>query len=320
MISIRSHVISLVAVFLALAVGVVLGAGPLANVSDSVAGQGSARTASSDTDALAEAEAAAERGDQVALELGPAAYADGLVDRSVVVVLLPGAELGEVVPEQIEAAGGTLDGVVQVEPTLLSPGEKSLVDTLGSQVQTQVADGTVTSGASTYDRLGQLLAAAIATDGATSLPTEEPTEEPSGEPKVDQRPDRKPEKGRDRAELRRDEDRDSSTDPAEDAQTILDNLTTGKLVTVTEAQQRPAELVLVVGAEELDTESDPILADLVNGLAAGSTGTVVAGPGAEPDAPMARLDQAGTDATVVTGVDRPAGAVDTVMALVSAAR
>ena len=59
-------------------------------------------------------------------------------------------------------------------PALVSASEKSLVDTLGSQLMTQLDDGVIGADASTYDRIGQLIGVsvsgeAISTDEATSI-------------------------------------------------------------------------------------------------------------------------------------------------------
>ncbi len=49
------------------------------------------------------------------------------------------------------------------QPTLVDTGEKTLVDTLGSQLLTQLPDGVVSADADTYTRLGELLGVALTT-------------------------------------------------------------------------------------------------------------------------------------------------------------
>ena len=63
------------------------------------------------------------------------------------------------------AAGGKVSGTYAVRPALTDPAQKSLVDTLGSQLMTQLGDA-VDADAPTYPRLGELLALAVAGDGA----------------------------------------------------------------------------------------------------------------------------------------------------------
>lgn len=281
MISFRSHVISLIAVFLALAVGVVLGGGPLAEVSQSVGSRDDDRPTPADRAELAAAEGAADQGDEVALALGERAYADGLDGTTVAVVLLPGARLSDTVAEQIEVAGGQVGGVVQFEDSLLQPGEKNLVDTLGAQLQTQVGKDAVSDGATTYDRLGQLVAAAVATQVTGA----------------------------------------KAPDEVGDAYgTVTESLETAGLATVVEEPEAPSPVVLLVAPAEVDQAADPIVTGLAAGLTRGSAGTVLASPGIGGDDPGERLEQAGGDTTIVTGAGRPAGAVAAVLALSDAAR
>jgi Copper transport outer membrane protein, MctB len=159
LISFRQHVVTLVAVFLALAVGVVLGGGPLSEVGRDALTSASARTpdrSSDDKSAF---------GDAFATAAAPQLYDEQLAGRSVAVVSLPGADqrVVEGVVGQIEHAAGSIEGKYAVQPALVDAGEKSLVDTLGSQLMTQLDSDIVDADAPTYERMGQLFGAAIAT-------------------------------------------------------------------------------------------------------------------------------------------------------------
>lgn len=158
MIPFRHHVVSLVAVFLALAVGVVLGSGPLSDVDRAVTDQVSAE--SSDP----AARAANVYPDRFAAETSNSLLAGRLADRNVVLVTLPGAEESVVgkLEELVRRAGGGISGRYGLTEAMVDVSEKSLVDTLGSQLMAQQPQGTVADGASTYDRAGQLLGTAIA--------------------------------------------------------------------------------------------------------------------------------------------------------------
>lgn len=158
MISFRTHVLTLVAVMLALALGVVLGGGPLSEV-----GRGALTSAPATPQARQDARAASY-GESFAAAAAPKLYAEGLASRAVAVVRLPGSSDATVngLVGQVEAAGGTLAATYAVEPALLEAGEKSLVDTLGSQLMTQLEAGDVDETAPTYERIGQLLGLAIA--------------------------------------------------------------------------------------------------------------------------------------------------------------
>ena len=133
MITLRHHVLTIVAVFLALAAGIVLGGGPLSEVGPAVT---SAR--SDQTGEPAEGKAAADYNDSFVTAMGPAIASGRLADRSVAVVTVPGADeqLVTALTESIAAAGGTVSA------------------------RYRLAD------ASTYDRMGQLVGLAVSTKEA----------------------------------------------------------------------------------------------------------------------------------------------------------
>lgn len=158
MISYRHHIVSLVAVFLALAVGVVLGGGPLSEL-----GRDDQR-ATATLSAQRTSERTAEYGDAFASAAAPTLYAGGLREHPVAIVAMPGAEPAVVgaLTDQVAAAGGAVTGTYAVRKALVDPSQKSLVDTLGAQLATQLGDGAVTADASTYPRIGQLLGITVA--------------------------------------------------------------------------------------------------------------------------------------------------------------
>ncbi len=160
MISYRHHIVSIVAVFLALAVGVVLGGGPLSDLGRDD------RAASATTTPGRQAQRTADFGDQFAAASAATLYGGRLADHRVAVIAMPGAEADTTIAltEQVSAAGGQVAGTYAVRPALTDPAQKSLVDTLGSQLTTQLGD-FVDAGISTYPRLGQLLALAATGDG-----------------------------------------------------------------------------------------------------------------------------------------------------------
>jgi Copper transport outer membrane protein, MctB len=162
-ITLRHHLLTIVAVFLALAAGIVLGGGPLSDVGPTAA------TSSGETDAAPAADRAqTDYTESVVSALGPATVGGRLAERSVAVVTVPGADEQVVtaLTEQVTAAGGTVSARYDLSEDIVDPGQKSLVDTLGSQLLTQQAEGDVAAEASTYDRIGQLLGLAIATKEA----------------------------------------------------------------------------------------------------------------------------------------------------------
>jgi hypothetical protein len=162
-ISYRHHIVSLVAVFLALAVGVVLGGGPLSDLGRD--DQPAAATTKERT-----ARQTASYGDEFAGASAARLYGNGLKDRSVSLLVLPGAD-GDVVSAlgaEVESAGGTVSGTYDAREALTDASEKSLVDTLGSQLMKQLGSGAVSQDASTYVRIGQLVGLAVAGDDLPS--------------------------------------------------------------------------------------------------------------------------------------------------------
>jgi hypothetical protein len=100
-----------------------------------------------------------------AAALGPGVLAGRLADQQVALVTVAGADeqLVSALGEQVAAAGGTVSARYALADDLVDPAQKSLVDTLGSQLLTQQAGDAVPAEASTYDRIGQLIGLAIAT-------------------------------------------------------------------------------------------------------------------------------------------------------------
>ncbi|WP_432492109.1 copper transporter [Kineococcus gypseus] len=120
MIDFRYHVVSLVSVFLALAVGIVLGAGPLnEGISTGITDQVRQLTQSRDQ-LRAERDQALTTGeaqDAWAEAVSPALVDGQLAGRAVAVVELPGADSGQAdaVVEALLAAGGTVSARVTVQ-------------------------------------------------------------------------------------------------------------------------------------------------------------------------------------------------------------
>lgn len=165
MISFRNHVVTLVSVFLALAVGVVLGGGPLGEVG---------REVGDDTDVQqleATASASNQRadfGERFAGTTAASLYAGRLAEREVVVLTLPGADeaVVESLVEEVRVAGGSVIAQQQLGDAMVDPAEKSLVETLGSQLVDQLPKETVGAEVPTYERMGQLIGFAVASPEA----------------------------------------------------------------------------------------------------------------------------------------------------------
>lgn len=166
MISFRYHVVSIMAVLLALAAGVALGGGPLSDLGrggDDATERAEERSQEL-TRRLDEAGLSDSFQDEFAQDLAAGAVTGSLAGRPVVMITMPGADEGVVssLSDLIGDAGGSVSGTFAVQPTLVSDSEKSLVDTLGSQLVERPEGKDVAASAPTYERMGQLIGRAVA--------------------------------------------------------------------------------------------------------------------------------------------------------------
>ncbi len=288
MITFRYHVVSIVAVLLALATGIVLGAGPLQR--DDTAGttvsggSGAALTQARDRLALAEQEASFD--DAFAQATAPAVVSRKLQGRAVTLVMLPGSDedVATGLTSAVAAAGGAVTAQVQVDAKLLDVANRQLVGELATQVQASAKDAVqIPAGASGYERMGRLLGYAVGTTA-------------KGGDQVDDTGD-----------------------------SILAALSTAELVTTRGNISRRGSLVVVVpgppsGTADQREGAGAILATLADALDGSTDGLVVAGPlaAAAPDGLVTAVRSDPTAATRVSTVDvadRSAGAVVAVLAL-----
>ena len=167
MINFRYHVVSLVAVLLALAVGIALGGGPL---------QRSVRAGTSDE---SDAQALVTTQARLAhLETGTA-FADAFTDRTadrlldkalkgraVTLLTLPGADDADVsrLSDMVARAGGDVTTRAALGEKLLDAGNRQLVSELAAQMSTSAAKGLdLPSGVTGYEQMALLMAHALVT-------------------------------------------------------------------------------------------------------------------------------------------------------------
>jgi hypothetical protein len=275
-----SQLATVAAVVLAVAVGIALGAGPLGGNSASDADSEKLSTASPGPAGGGDAEYA----EAFAAAGAERLYANGLEGHAVAVLAMPGAETSRIkeLNAQVVAAGGAITGTYVVADAMLDPGERSRIDSLGSTLMTQLGDPRVDSSAPTYERMGALIAIAMATDEQSSV----------------------------RADLAAVVVRESLAD-AELLAAPAD-VRNAPLVLV----------VLPPGPEGSSdaVATQAILSGLVNGVATNATGVVVTGDEeSAEDGELAALRESDLAATVSTvdGVETVIGRVTTVLALVS---
>jgi cell division septum initiation protein DivIVA len=291
MIDFRYHLVSIVAVFLALAVGIVVGTAALNGpVLDGLR---------SDVDALTEDNRALEdqaedlqtqldASDAAAAQIAPQLVGGALDEQRVLLVTTPGAprELAESLVPVLASAGAAVTGQLDVRGALGDPQSRALVEDLVAQVlpaQVQLPDG------SPVERAGAVLASALSTGpDATEVEEEEAQAVVSAFQEADL------------------VSFDSAA--ADDALTratlvvVLSGPGSGAGPTVEQAQQLEAMLAV---AQALDDRSE---------------GVVVAGAGdaAQPGGLLAALRAQSTtaqDVSSVDGADRGLGRVTLVSAL-----
>lgn len=246
MISFRYHIVSIVSVFLALAVGVALGGGPLNREVDNTLVEQVQADRIRKTELrtqIAALNATNAFGDEFAETIAPGLVGDILDDRAVSFLVLPGAQQTEVAAlgEMVQVAGGEVGGTVRIGDALLDVENRQLVDELGTQLLDGANGIAVPADASGYERLGALLARAVGTD------------EPGG----------------------------ASVDGT--AESILAGLSTAGLLSTGDDLTRRGDLVVVVaGAGQGDPEevqgASTIVTTVANAVDAATGGVVVAGP------------------------------------------
>lgn len=130
MIDFRYHIVSIVAIFLALAIGIVLGAGPLKTTSDAgLRTQVSDLRANSQTlqNSLSSAQAEIQFLDAFGAQAAPSLLADRLAGLQVAVVSLPGADpaLAAAVLTSLHQAGATVSVQAQITSSWTDPGHQA---------------------------------------------------------------------------------------------------------------------------------------------------------------------------------------------------
>jgi hypothetical protein len=287
-ISFRYHIVSIVSVFLALAVGIALGGGPLkGQVDNTLVDQ---VKSDRQTKAALQAQIAGLRSsntftDQFASTVAPTLIGDTLKGRVVTLVVLPTAEQSDVtsLSDLVGVAGGTVGGTVRIGDQLVNAGDKQLVDELGNQLEGRASGLGIPADASPYERIGALIARAIGTDVAAGAEVDGP------------------------------------------ATSILAGLSTTSLMSTEGDLDRRGSLVLFVTGPGQGSSSDrqgaaTIVDTLVRAVDQGTGGVVLAGPAASARA-VGQVKAVRDDVTTaqevstVDSLGRTAGQVVSIMAL-----
>ncbi|MFT3942763.1 MAG: copper transporter [Ancrocorticia sp.] len=145
MVDFRYHLVSLVSVFLALALGIILGAGPLQNsIGDTLSGQVETLRTSRDE---ARAELALTQtqleGSEAALNLaGEQLLPETLTDRNVALVVLPGtnADVVDGLEAELELSGAKISAQVKLTASFVDSGKATYRGALAAQLKQYVTD------------------------------------------------------------------------------------------------------------------------------------------------------------------------------------
>ncbi|MFG2001087.1 copper transporter [Spirillospora sp. NPDC048911] len=176
MIDFRYHLVSIVAIFLALALGIILGSTTLSqSVADSLRSQANAAQQRGDRlrDENAQLSKQIKGDEQFAQVLGPQTVADRLRGQSVVFVELPGAgsDALEQLSDLAQQAGAAVTGRVTLQTKFLDDNQKQTVEELANQLK---PEGVAFAGdADSYDKAGAVLASAIVTKDAAKAGRED---------------------------------------------------------------------------------------------------------------------------------------------------
>lgn len=295
MIDFRYHIVSLISVFLALAVGIVLGAGPLRDsIADELTGQVDQLRAEKETlrTQLDAAQRASQERRTYITEAAPRLLTGTLTDRSVALVELPGADedVTEAVATRLEQADAAVVGTVTLTDTW--------VDSAQATFRSGIAQNLVPS-----------MNPAPAADAASDLVLAQALGQ---------------------ALTLRDPDQ-PATSSAEATQ-MLELLRTGELITEDSAVDGPAYATVIVGPpaqleapteEELPQldELNAAFITLATGMSSTGEGSVLAGADDGPGTLLTalRADDAASDAvTTVDSVGTITGQVTVPLAVAAA--
>ncbi|MBE6483576.1 MAG: copper transporter [Actinomycetaceae bacterium] len=139
MVDFRYHLVSLVSVFIALAVGIILGAGPLQNtIGNALSGQVETLRESRDEarDALDAAQETLENENAALSAAGTQLVEGTLTGRNVGLIVLPGVD-GETVSgleDRLESAGATISGELTLTENFASSSQSTYRQALASQL------------------------------------------------------------------------------------------------------------------------------------------------------------------------------------------
>jgi len=282
----RYHVVSIVAVFLALALGLFIGSTTLrgkVSADLTTRTENVVHTNGVLRGQLSDARSQLSRAGSFDAALTPYAVQGRLAGEAVVVISAPGVDdsMRKDVTAALTQAGATIDGDVRLQDTLLDPAQDQFLGTL--------ADKVAVNGRPLPNAAGAVRALSLLADVLVTNSQQAPV-------------------------------------PRTAATKVLSAFDAGNLLSVSGDQAQPASLAILLAApaptsgdESAAQQQALLLAALVRDLDRDSNGTVVAGP-ASADATGGLLDTVRSDKTLrgtvstVDSVDTPSGVIATILA------
>ncbi|GAA0920323.1 copper transporter [Nonomuraea longicatena] len=289
MIDFRYHLVSIVAIFLALSVGIVLGTTLLKDPAIHLAEASVENVTKNNAELRAEIDVLTRReggNDAFIANMTPdlAKVGGGLTGKRVVLVEAPGASTALTDQQQqvLEQAGAVVSGRVVLTEKFVAPASAGVLDQLVTQLKP--AELNFAANAGVHDKAAQLLAAAVVTKDPAQAGTPDP-----------------------------------------DTAAVLGALETGGFLTVRDEPAKRATLAVLIAperpfeGEQAEAQADEIVA-LAGGLDAGGQGSVMAGtegaigPGGAITA-LRESSELAKRVSTVDVLDMPMGRVTVVYAL-----
>jgi len=283
----RYHLVSIVAVFLALAIGIVLGSTELQGPTYNLLNQTTAKLQNELDQASSQRDAAQQQaslGQNYAQAVEPVVLHNLLAGQRLLIVTEPGAPASVVTAISSAAtqdAGATVTGQIALQSKFFDNSDTTLAALNQINLAMSQADGIVLTTGTTYqDQAAQVIAGEILTAGSGSSAGALPGSSPS-----------------------------TSSGQDTNAQTMLGAYANEGFLTISGQPSVPATLVVIVTpqAAPSDGSADPVdqlLVPVAEELAAKSSATVAAGVSADsgPGSPIAVL-RASSAASKVSTVD-----------------
>ena len=287
MIDFRYHLVSIVAVFLALAIGIVLGSTELQGPTYNLLNQTTAKLQNELDQASSQRDAAQQQaslGQNYAQAVEPVVLHNLLAGQRLLIVTEPGAPASVVTAISSAAtqdAGATVTGQIALQSKFFDNSDTTLAGLNQINLAMTQADGIVLTTGTTYqDQAAQVIAGEILTAGSGSSAGALPGSSPS-----------------------------TSSGQDTNAQTMLGAYANEGFLTISGQPSVPATLVVIVTpqAAPSDGSADPVdqlLVPVAEELAAKSSATVAAGVSADsgPGSPIAVL-RASSAASKVSTID-----------------